>query len=287
MCVALATIKTLLMKIVRHLLHGNDGKPVSFVATPNRGSTFPAGSPKYLVMHYTAATTAKSSITWFANKVAKASAHLLIGRDGAITQFAPFDTVTWHAGESQWAGLNGLNRFSIGIELVNGGRLQKTAGNYVCAVDKKVVPDNEVMLARHKNESTEVFWHTYTDVQLEVSLEVSALLVKQYALIDVLGHEDISPFRKSDPGPAFPMGSFRSKVMGRKDDTLDIFTTSTQVNIRSGAGTHFLPVTTPLPANTKVEVMKREGNWSFVTVLGKVDGLNDVEGWVFSKYLVK
>jgi N-acetylmuramoyl-L-alanine amidase len=276
------------MKIIRHLLHGSDGKPVSFVSTPNKGGQFVAGFPKYLIMHYTAATTEKSAITWFANKMAKASAHLLIDRDGSITQFAPFNIITWHAGESQWAGLNGLNKHSIGIELVNGGRLQKTAGNFVCAVDKKVVPDNEVMIARHKNEQTEFPWHTYTSLQLEVSAEISALLVKTYSLIDVLGHEDISPFRKSDPGPAFPMGSFRSKVMGRKSDALDIFFTSTEVNIRSGAGTQFGTVTEkPLPLNTKVEVHKRDGNWSFVSVLQKVGALNDVEGWVFSKFLVQ
>ena len=143
------------MKIIRHILHGNDGKPVHFVATPNKGGIFFFFSPRYLIMHYTAATTGQSAINWFANKAAKASAHLLIGRDGTITQFAPFNTVTWHAGDSQWAGLAGLNKHSIGIELVNAGRLQKTSGNFVCAVDKRVVPDNEVMSARHKNEQSD------------------------------------------------------------------------------------------------------------------------------------
>ncbi|MBC7850632.1 MAG: N-acetylmuramoyl-L-alanine amidase, partial [Chitinophagaceae bacterium] len=120
------------MKIVKHILHGNDGKPVNFVATPNKGGLFAGTFPSYLVMHYTAATTANSAINWFANKNAKASAHLLIARDGTVTQFAPFNTITWHAGDSQWTGLIGLNRYSIGIELVNAGRLQKTGNNYVC-----------------------------------------------------------------------------------------------------------------------------------------------------------
>jgi len=274
------------MKIVKHILHGNDGKPVNFVATPNRGGVFGAGFPKYLIMHYTAATTAQSAISWFANNKAKASAHLLIGRDGTITQFAPFNIITWHAGESQWSGLIGLNKFSIGIELVNGGRLQKTAGHWVCSVDKKVVPDNEVLIAKHKNEQADAAWHTYTEIQLDVSVEITSLLVKTYGLADILGHEDISPFRKSDPGPAFSMSSFRSKCMGRKENTLNVFTTSADVNIRSGAGTQFIPVTEMLPPGTKVQVLKREGNWSFVEVLQKVHGLNDVEGWVFSKFLV-
>ncbi len=275
------------MKIVKHLLYGNDGKPVNFVATPNKSGAFGAGFPKYLVMHYTAATTAQSAISWFASKQAKASAHLLVGRDGTITQFASFNSITWHAGESQWSGLVGMNKYSIGIELVNAGRLQKTGSHWVCSVDKKVVPDNEVVIAKHKNDQAETAWHAYTDIQLEVSIEIAALLVKTYSLSDIVGHEDIAPFRKSDPGPAFPMSSFRSKAIGRKENVINMYLTSAQVNIRSGAGTQFAAVSEPLPAGTKVQVLKREGNWSFVEVMQKVNGLNDVEGWVFSKFLVQ
>ncbi|MBC7849734.1 MAG: SH3 domain-containing protein [Chitinophagaceae bacterium] len=143
------------------------------------------------------------------------------------------------------------------------------------------------MIGKHKNDKTEAPWHTYSEKQIEVSIEIAALLVKTYALADILGHEDISPFRKSDPGPAFPMGSFRSRAIGRKENSLDIYTTSTDVNIRAGSGTQFVPVADMMPPHTKVQVLKREGNWSFVEVLQTVGGLNDIEGWVFSKYLVK
>ncbi|MFM9908182.1 MAG: N-acetylmuramoyl-L-alanine amidase [Chitinophagaceae bacterium] len=275
------------MKISKHILFGNDGKRVNYIDTPNKSGLFATGFPKYLVMHYTAATTAQSAISWFANKKAKASAHLLIARDGSITQFAPFNSITWHAGESQWSGLVGLNKYSIGIELVNAGRLQKTQTNWICSVDKKIIPANEVMIAKHKNENAESAWQTYTDIQLQVSIEVASLLLKTYALTDIVGHEDIAPFRKSDPGPAFPMGSFRSKAMGRKETTLNIFTTSTQVNIRAGAGTQFSQVSDPLPTGTKVSLLKRDGNWSFVEVLQKINGVNDVEGWVASKFLIQ
>lgn len=272
------------MKIVNHLLYDNNNKQVSYQPTPNKGSEY---TPSYLVIHYTAVTKAAGSIAWFLNKTAKASAHLLIDRDGSIVQFAPFNIVTWHAGVSKWNGLNGLNQFSIGIELVNGGKLTRSGSKWTCPVDRNPVPDNEVVMATHKNESAETGWHDYTPAQLETVTEIAALLVKTYKLKDVVGHDDISPFRKSDPGPAFPMGSFRSKVMGRKDESIDTYYTNTAVNIRRGPGTEFETLTGPLPNNTKVQILKGEGNWRFVEVSGTVHGINDLEGWVSAKYLVK
>ena len=271
------------MKITDHILIGNNNKPVDFQPTPNKGGKFTA---QYLVMHYTAATEARGSISWFLSKQAQASAHLLIDRDGTITQFAPFNIITWHAGASQWNGLIGMNKFSIGIELVNGGRLAKSGIAWICAVDKKTVADSDVIIARHKNDSIESGWQTYTEIQLQTAVEVAALLVKTYELKDVVGHEDIAPLRKSDPGPAFPMSSFRSRVMGRKDDEQVVYLTTTEVNIREGAGTQFATLTDALPKKTRVQILKRQGNWSFVEVLDIVNEINDLEGWVFSKYLV-
>jgi N-acetylmuramoyl-L-alanine amidase len=272
------------MQIKNHLLFDADGKQVTFKATPNKGGKY---TPQYLVMHYTAATSAASAINWFLNPVARASAHLVIGPDGVVTQFAPFNVVTWHAGRSSWKGLVGLNAFSIGIELVNGGRLRRSGSQWTCPVDRCVIPEDDVMMATHKNETEQAAWHEYSSKQLEVSVEIAALLVKTYGLKDVVGHEDIAPIRKSDPGPAFPMGSFRSKAMGRNDDTLDEYVTAAQLNIRTGAGSTFPTLTTPLQKGTAVLVLKTEGNWSFVAVEETVNGEMDLEGWVSSKFLVK
>ncbi len=270
------------MKIVNHLLYDNNNKQVDFKPTPNKGGTY---TPQYLVMHYTASTSEKGSINWFLNKEAQASAHLLIDTDGSITQFAPFNIVTWHAGISEWNGLTGLNKFSIGIELVNAGRLAKSGSTWISQLDKKTIPDSDVIIATHRNETTSNGWQVYSDTQLQVAAEIAALLVKTYSLKDVIGHDEIAPHRKSDPGPAFPMASFRSRAMGRKAATAPPFVTTTSVNIRSGAGTQFVTVSDPLPKNTTVEILKREGNWSLVDVTEHINGLNDIEGWVFSKYL--
>lgn len=270
------------MKILNHLLYNAAGKQIKFVATPNKGGKY---TPAYLIIHYTAATTAASSVNWFQKKEAKASAHLLIDRNGDIVQFAPFNIVTWHAGQSAWGNINGLNQHTIGIELVNGGRLTKAGTSWICPVDKKRIPDEEVTIARHKNEATETGWHEYTEKQLQVAIEVGALLAQQYGLKEVLGHDDISPYRKSDPGPVFPMGSYRSRVMGRKESFQDTYITTDSLNIRSGPGTAYTQLSKPLPKNTKVLLLKHEGNWSFVQVEKAIHGLMDLEGWVFSKYL--
>lgn len=272
------------MKIIDHFLYDNSNKQVEYKPTPNKSGKY---IPQYLVMHYTAATQAKGSVDWFLNREAQASAHLIIGRDGSIIQFAPFDIITWHAGISNWNGLVKMNKYSIGIELVNGGRLARSGGVWMCPVDKKAVAETEVIIAKHKNDTVENGWQSYTDVQLEAAIEVAGILVKTYNLKDVVGHEDIAPHRKSDPGPAFPMSSFRSKVMGRKDSTETIYVTSAIVNIRSGAGTQFAALTDPLPKNTRVHILKRDANWSFTEVLDTVNGLNDVEGWIYSKFLLE
>lgn len=273
------------MQIKNHLLFDDKGNQVDFRPTPNKGGKY---TPQYLVMHYTAVTTDESTISWFLSPIAKASAHLLIGRDGSVTQFAPFNVVAWHAGKSQWKGLNGLNQYAIGIEMTNGGRLMKSGNAYICPVDQKKVPNTEVIHAVHKNETTESAWQQYTHAQLEAAVEIAALLVTTYGLKDVVGHDDIAPIRKSDPGPAFPMASFRSRAMGRQNSELDEYVTSTELNIRSGPGTAFLPLTLPpMPGGTKLLALKTEGTWTYVEILDTVNGVMDLEGWVSSKYLVK
>jgi len=97
----------------------------------------------------------------------KVSAHLLIKRDGSIVQFVPFDKRAWHAGISSFNGQDNCNDFSIGIELEG--------------------TDNR----------------NYEAVQYQSLKETLRLLKNHYPIQDVVGHSDISPGRKSDPGDAF------------------------------------------------------------------------------------
>ncbi len=274
------------MKIRNHRLLQDDGTALPFQASPNKNGVL---QPRWLVMHYTAGRNADSSISWLVNPQAKASAHLVIGRDGGITQLVPFNVVAWHAGASSWQGVSGLNHHSIGIELDNVGRLDHIAGKWVSPL-KIVVPDDQVRVARHKNDAPGMppsGWQTYTPEQIESSFSVAQALVSHYQLQDILGHDDIAPGRKSDPGPDFPLLSLRARLFGRQEDDLPIFTSSAALNVRSGPGAeHAVLAGSPIPAGTRVQALEQNGLWWKVDVLDEVSGVMDLVGWCHGRYLL-
>lgn len=270
-------------RVENHLLLLPDGKPVPFQQTPNHGGEM---KPEFLIMHFTAGRDLETSARWFMNPDAKASAHLLIGRKGEVLQMAPFNMVAWHAGKSSWAGREGFNNFSIGIELDNAGKLESTEGGWK-AWFGVTIPGEQVLRATHKDESAPAGWHLYTEAQLSVAVEVATAIVRHYSLREVLGHDDIAPIRKKDPGPAFPSASFRAKVMGREDEAEEIYETTTNVNIRLRPESSAPKVLeNGLPAKTQVSPLgERQAAWWKVKVLDAVAGDADIEGWVHGSFL--
>ena len=276
------------MKINNHRLCQDDGRPVPYVETPNKGGAL---NPEFLIMHFTAGSSAEGSVSWMCNPAAKAAAHLVIGRDGSLTQLCPFNRVAWHAGQSQWAGRTGLNNFSIGIELDNAGHLERAGGRWISAASKRAYTDDDVLVANHKQDkpgTPPTGWHEYTEAQIDAALQVGLLLMEKYTLKDVVGHEDIAPGRKADPGPAFPLASYRARLMGRANPEAEIYLTSAALNVRAGPGTeHAILPGSPLPAGTRVGVLEQQGVWWRVDVLDTVDGVMDLVGWCHSRFLTK
>lgn len=276
------------MKIRNHRLQADDGHELAFAPSPNIGGVI---VPQYLILHYTAGSSAAGTIDWFKNPASKVSAHLVIARDGTVTQMVAFNRQANHAGKSQWGNLVGLNRHSIGIEIDNAGQLIRSGGKWVSPISRRSYPDSEVTVACHKNDppgTAPSGWHAYTAAQIEATLDAGIALIKQYALTDVLGHEDIAPARKRDPGPDFPMASFRARVLGRGDDHSDHYRSTAELNVRSGAGTEFACVPgSPLPPGTEVEVLAQSGVWWQIDVVGTVNGVMDIVGWCHSKYLAR
>jgi N-acetylmuramoyl-L-alanine amidase len=270
------------MKITDHRLCKDDDSLYPHSPSPNSGGAL---QQEYLVMHYTAGRNAEESIRWLTNPASSASAHLVIGRDGSITQLVPFDTKAWHAGVSAWEDRVGLNSYSIGIELDNAGALLRHGDRWRAWFGDEY-EESEVLEAVHKNETERKGWHIYPPQQIDAALEVGILLVRQYKLRGVVGHEDIAPGRKLDPGPAFPMKSFGDRLLGRQEEEETRFETTTFLNIRTGPGTEYSTIPgSPLPPCTIVQILKKEGSWALVDVLNVVYGVMDMQGWVHSRYL--
>ena len=110
----------------------------------------------------------------------RVSSHLLIDREGRLTQFVPFDRRAWHAGESIFCGRDKCNDFSIGIEM----------------------------------EGTD--FESFTDRQYTSLSEVTRLLLATYrkmSIDKIVGHSDIAPGRKTDPGPCFDWERYKQQVV--------------------------------------------------------------------------
>ena len=269
------------MKILRHRLCDDEGAALPFESTSNRGGKL---TPEYLVLHYTAGRDADSAIRWFQHPDAKASAHVIVAKDGRVTQMVPFDRIAWHAGVSHWEDRVGLNAYSIGIELDNPGKLRRRGSRWYSWFEQAYDPE-AVIEAVHREESESAGWHVYTPKQIDAAFDLAFVLMNKYGLKDILGHEDIAPGRKTDPGPAFPMASFRSRLLGRRDDHERGYITTTNLNIRTGPGIENPTLAvSPLPQGTRVEFIQARGNWFMVDVQGS-NWENDIQGWVFSKYL--
>ena len=131
-------------------------------------------SIKYLVFHYTGMKTEKSAIKRLTNFNSKVSCHYFIKKNGSIINLVPDQYISWHAGISSWKKLKNLNKYSIGIEIHNPG---------------------------HQHG-----YKKFNKKQINSIKFLSLKLAKKYNISrkQYLGHSDISPDRKKDPGEKFP-----------------------------------------------------------------------------------
>mgnify|MGYP001242089140 CR=1 FL=1 len=129
---------------------------------------------KFLIFHYTGMKNEKNAIKKLLNHKSKVSSHYFIKNSGEILNLVPDAYVAWHAGISSWKKYNLLNKNSIGIEINNPGH------NF-----------------RYKN---------FSKKQIKSLVKLSRFLIKKYNIKKsyVLGHSDVAPDRKKDPGEKFP-----------------------------------------------------------------------------------
>ena len=191
----------------KHKLSGT-----TFKQSPNRSGKL---TPTLIVLHDTAGHLhGRDSLAWLTNRKAKASAHLLIDREGGVTQMVHFDVAAWHAGRSVYEGNPSVNRFSLGIELVNPGKLTPTmAGTQGRSWFKKAYDvDKHHIKWVDSPTHGQGFWMPYTEEQLQSLEDVCEALVKHYDIKDITTHYAISPGRKVDVNPLFPITEFRATL---------------------------------------------------------------------------
>lgn len=278
------------MKIKNNRLVLSDGRMTAWASSPNIGGQLSGGKPSALIMHYTAGGSASGTVNYFRQSSAGVSAHLVIGRDGEVTQMVKFNRKGWHAGKSRWRGKNGMNSYSIGIEMANMGKLKQTASGRWANWSGKSVPDEKVVLAEHRHfPGKEYGWEIYPEAQLMAAVGAAQAIVKEYGLDpwDVVGHEDVSMHRKIDPGPAFDLDKFRTMVFGRDEDSWN--TNLYKVESTTGLNLRIAPSLTAsliekLADGAQVHVIEKIGNWWLVAKI--VNNNEDVTGYAHRNWLV-
>jgi len=139
---------------------------------------------KFIVIHYTGMQSKRVSIQRLISKKHKVSCHYLIDRSGKIIQMVDENKIAWHAGKSKWKNFINLNNSSLGIELVNRG---------------------------HR-----FGYQSFSKSQIKQLVKFCLQLKKKYKIkkSNILGHSDIAPLRKIDPGEKFPWLKLEKKGLG-------------------------------------------------------------------------
>ena len=139
---------------------------------------------KFVIIHYTGMQSEIVSIQRLKSTKHKVSCHYLINRKGKITQMVKDLSIAWHAGKSKWKSFKNLNKNSIGIELVNKGH--------------------------------QFGYQNFSNNQIKSLIKLSKILKKKYDIRkeNFLGHSDIAPLRKTDPGEKFPWEKLSAHNLG-------------------------------------------------------------------------
>jgi N-acetylmuramoyl-L-alanine amidase len=152
--------------------------------SPNFDQRSPGTPVDILVLHYTGMQTGAAAIERLCDPDAQVSAHYTVDEDGTIYAHVPEAERAWHAGVSYWGGARDINARSIGIEIVNPGH--------------------------------EFGYRTFPDGQIQAVIDLAKDIFRRHPIPPerVLGHSDVAPSRKTDPGELFPWGTLSLAGIG-------------------------------------------------------------------------
>lgn len=158
--------------------------PVLSRPSPNHNARPAGGAIDTLVLHYTGMRSCAAALDRLCDPVAKVSAHYLIDEDGAVHALVPEDRRAWHAGAAFWRGTRDVNGHSIGIELVNPGH--------------------------------EFGYRPFPEDQMKALVDLCADILARHPIAprNVVGHSDVAPARKRDPGEKFDWPRLADRGIG-------------------------------------------------------------------------
>jgi N-acetylmuramoyl-L-alanine amidase len=147
---------------------------LSFIDAPSPNFDARTAPPEILVLHYTGMKTGAEALDRLRDPVAKVSSHYMVEEDGRIFRLAPEERRAWHAGVSYWKGDRNINGVSIGVEIVNPGH--------------------------------EFGYRPFPDDQIAAVIALVGDIRTRWQIPDdrIVGHSDVAPDRKDDPGELFP-----------------------------------------------------------------------------------
>ena len=137
---------------------------------------------EYLIIHGTGMKCAEDALNRLCDESAEVSAHYTIDEEGTVYHHVAEDKRAWHAGVSSWQGQDKINARSIGVELVNKGH--------------------------------EWGYHEFSDAQIDALIKLSKEILGRHNIKHVLGHSDVAPTRKTDPGELFPWQKLAQEGIG-------------------------------------------------------------------------
>jgi len=139
---------------------------------------------RHVVLHYTGMTSCEKALARLCDPTAEVSAHYVVDEDGKTYQLVPEDIRAWHAGVCFWRGIRDINSTSIGIEIVNPGH--------------------------------EYGYRAFPQPQIDAVIALTRDIMDRHSVkaADILGHSDIAPGRKTDPGELFPWQTLSTHGIG-------------------------------------------------------------------------
>lgn len=280
------------MKLVNHKID----------SIPFRAAHYTGGVivPTIVVLHDTAGRLEKgNSAAYLASQNApKASVHFVLERDGTVEQQIPTNRRGNHAGVSSFHGREGCNEFSVGIEIVNPGRMTASNGRGRAWWGQEFDWREYALQAIKTPQHGDGVWMPYTPEQIDALVALlTALFAGVPSLTDITTHWYVSPGRKVDTNPLMPLDQVKARVLGDDDPAeaaahaasepapkvtmLRVATAGAGLNMRRWPNARNPNVIGQIPNGTIVPVLRSgqfDGRWWSLVLFG------GHEGWILETY---